>query len=107
VLQQVLVSYADATSALPHVKRTKQEAKARAEEARTKALAGAQFGGLATEYSDEPQSRAVHGFLNSYDPKEWPKAFAAAAAALPVGGVSEVIETDRGFHLIKRSADNP
>jgi len=107
VLQHVLVAYAGAANVPGYVKRTKEEARMRAAEVRKRALKGEQFTGLATEYSDDPPTREVHGFLNSYQPSAWPKAFVTAAAALPVGGTSDVVETELGFHVIQRSEDLP
>jgi len=104
-LQHVLVAYAGAVDAPGHVKRTKEDARVRAAEVRTKSLAGEPFSGLATEYSDDPTARDVRGHLNQYRTGVWPTPFDATAAALPVKGTSEVIETVRGFHVIRRDED--
>lgn len=99
----ILVQYAGATRAAPSITRTKDEAKKRIQEVATKASAGADFAQLAVEYSDEPSAATRRGALGSFRRNAMVKPFADAAFALKVGEVSGVVETDFGFHLIKRS----
>jgi parvulin-like peptidyl-prolyl isomerase len=87
--------------AKPEISRSKEEAQKRAEEVRKKAAAGADFGKLAGEYSDGP-SGPKGGSLGSFSRGSMVKPFADAAFSLEAGGVSEVVETRFGFHVIKR-----
>lgn len=80
----------------------KAAARQKAEDVRAKAVApGADFAALAREFSTCPSS-ARGGDLDFF-PREGAmvEPFAAAAFALPVGGTSEVVETDFGFHVIR------
>lgn len=75
--------------------------RARAEELRRKASAGADFAGLAREFSEDPASREQGGQLPTFTRNSHPKAFDDAAFALKPGAISQVVETDYGFHVIK------
>jgi parvulin-like peptidyl-prolyl isomerase len=77
--------------------------RARAEELRRKASAGADFAALARESSDDPSSRESGGDLGTFTRNSHPRAFDDAAFALKPGAVSNVVQTDFGFHIIKVS----
>lgn len=79
----------------------------RAEELRRKAAAGADFGALARESSDDPSSRQRGGDLGSFTRDSHARAFDEAAFALKPGAISPVVQTDFGFHVIKVSAREP
>lgn len=83
-------------------KRSKDEARARAEEARAKALAGADFAKLAAEYSDDPSVGGNGGDLGFFGHNAMVKPFEEAAFALKKPGeLSEPVETQFGFHVIR------
>jgi parvulin-like peptidyl-prolyl isomerase len=75
--------------------------RARAEELKRKARAGADFAQLARQHSDDPSSREKGGDLGSFTRNSHPRAFDDAAFALKPGTVGEVVETDYGYHVIK------
>ena len=96
----VLVAYKDVDS---KVTRTKEEAKARAEELRKQIIdEGKDFAEVARENSDGP-SNVKGGDLGEFEFGAMVPPFSEAAFALEVGAVSEVVETNFGFHLIKRN----
>lgn len=64
---------------------------------------GADFGDLAKEHSDCPSGRQG-GALGSFGRGMMVPEFEEAAFALEVGETSGVVETDFGFHLIRRTA---
>lgn len=64
---------------------------------------GADFGELAKEHSDCPSGRRG-GDLGSFGRGMMVPEFEEAAFALEVGETSGVVETDFGFHLIRRTA---
>lgn len=100
---QILVTYKGATGAPPTVTRSREEAKKRAEEALQKILDQKEnFEQLVATYSDDPVSRASGGAIGNFERNVMPQAFSDAAFALPVGGISGLIETPRGFYIIRR-----
>lgn len=83
-------------------RRSEEEAQKRAEEVRSKALAGADFAALAKEFSDDPSSEANKGDLGNFARGRMVKPFEDAAFALQKpGDVSAVIRSPFGFHVIK------
>ena len=101
----VLVAYKGATRAAPTVTRTKDQAKKRAQEVlkKSKGKKPIDFAALAKEYSDDPGSGPRGGELGTFPRAAMVKPFADAAFALKPGEVSEIVETDFGFHVIKRT----
>lgn len=101
----ILISYEGATRARATVRRSREEARARAEMVRDKVLEGEDFNALAREYSDDP-SGPRGGFLGGFTRGAMVQPFEDAAFRLPVGGVSAVVETEYGFHVIRREPLN-
>lgn len=88
------------------VTRTRDEARARANECLAKIRGGADFDKLVGEYSDEPGAadrKDGPGYLGVFEKERMVPQFADAAFALEVGEVSEVVETPFGFHIIQRT----
>ena len=84
----------------------KAEAKKKAEEIREKALAGEDFAALATEYSEGP-TKEKGGDLGFFGRGQTVKPFEEAAFALEPGGLSEVVLTQFGYHIIKLEEKRP
>jgi peptidyl-prolyl cis-trans isomerase C len=83
-------------------KRTPEEALKLAQETRAKILAGADFGALAKELSDDPSAQRNNGHLDYFDKAQMDPAFSEAAFALKnVGDVSEPVRSSFGYHLIR------
>jgi uridylate kinase len=102
--QHVLVAYKGAAKCPRDVIRTKEQARARAEDARAKALEGKmEFGEVAQVYSDDPNGKERLGSLGKIKRDSVVKQFADVAFALHVDEISPVIETQFGFHVIKRN----
>jgi parvulin-like peptidyl-prolyl isomerase len=81
--------------------RTRGEACLRAQAAREKLLAGADWSEVSKEFSDG--GGATEGKLGSVSKEQLDPTFAAAAFALDAGELSHVVETERGFHVIART----
>jgi len=79
---------------------TKADAKARAEAARKRATGGEDFAALATELSEGP-SAPNGGDLGFFSADRMVKPFSDAAFALEPGAISQVVETQFGYHVIK------
>ncbi len=101
--RHILVMHAQSKSKPPSVTRSRDQARARAEQVVAKIGRGASFEELVNEYSDEPGSAERKGDLGLFDRAQMVKPFADAAFSLQVGQVSGIVETPFGFHVIKRT----
>ncbi|HVY27415.1 MAG TPA: peptidylprolyl isomerase [Polyangiaceae bacterium] len=99
----VLIQYKGSLRAAPTVTRSKDEAKKLAADISAKAKKGQDFAALAKQYSDEPGAKDRAGSLGKFGKGQMVKPFEDAAFALKPGEVSGVVETDFGFHVIKRT----
>jgi peptidyl-prolyl cis-trans isomerase NIMA-interacting 1 len=99
----ILVAYGGATRAKPTVTRSKEEARTLAARLATEARQpGTDFSKLARDSSDGP-SGIEGGALPKFGRQQMVKPFSDAAFALQPGEISEVVETNFGFHIIKRT----
>lgn len=101
--QHVLIAYRGAKNAPAGVKRSKAAAKTLAEEVATKAKAGSDFSALVQEYSEDPGTKDRLGSVGKFTPDKMVKPFSDAAFKLGVDEVSAPVETEFGFHVIKRN----
>lgn len=101
--RHLLVMYAGSMRAEASLVRTKDEARARAEEARRKIVAGTSFEDAVRLYSDEPGAAGRGGDLGLFPPGRMVPTFESGLLATPVGQLSTVVETPFGFHVIERS----
>jgi parvulin-like peptidyl-prolyl isomerase len=102
-VKHVLVKYKGAKNAPATIARSRAEACLRAVEARDKLRGGADFDAVVKEYSDEAGAATRGGSLGTVERKEVAKAFADAAFELRLDEMSDVVETEFGFHLILRN----
>jgi peptidyl-prolyl cis-trans isomerase C len=85
---------------------TVAEARVKAEQARQRALAGEDFAELARELSEGP-SAPNGGDIGFIAKGQTAPTFTAAAFALQPGGISPVVRTEFGFHVIKVEEKRP
>ena len=78
----------------------REAARSALEKLREQASSGSDFAALAREHSEDPGSAANGGEL-TISPGETVPEFEKAAFALAPGGISPVIETQFGFHVIE------
>ena len=97
----ILIMYEGSMRAPENITRTKEEARVFAEELLQRVKDGADFQELAKEFSDGPSS-VNGGVLSPFGRGKMMPAFEEAAFALDKGEVSGIVETDFGFHIIKR-----
>ena len=79
----------------------KDTARVEAEALLVRVQAGEDFATLATEFSDDPGTRELGGDLGWFRRGRMVREFEDAAFNMLPGEVSDVIETDFGFHIIK------
>lgn len=100
--RHILVGY-EGASRSEVTGRTREEAEALARQIREEVLADpSRFAEIAREKSDGP-SAPQGGDLGEFGPGVMAKAFEDAAFNLEVDGVSDVVETEFGFHIIQRT----
>lgn len=101
-LAEIVVAFAGAGGAPAGVARTREEAAARAREAREAlSVPGAKFADVAAKYSDAP-SRARGGIVGRVSRGLLPPALDAAAFALEAGRISDPVEMPAGFTILRR-----
>ncbi len=100
-LSHILIAYKGATEASASVTRTKEQALALAKEIKAKIDGGASFADLAKTQSDGATSKEKGGNLGAVQRGEWPPAFDSAAFSLASGKVSDPVETQYGYHIIR------
>jgi peptidyl-prolyl cis-trans isomerase SurA len=66
-----------------------------------RARAGEDFAKLAREFSDSPGAAANGGQVGLRSADRYPPLFVQATQALPEGGVSDLVRSGAGFHVIK------
>jgi len=82
--------------------RSEEDAKKQIDTIKAEVDGGADFAALAAEHSDCP-SRMQGGDLGAFGRGMMVPEFETAAFALETGKVSDVVQTDFGYHLIHRT----
>ena len=96
----ILISHAEAQGASSQL--TKEDAMAKIEDLKTQLASGKEFEELAREFSDCP-SAGQGGDLGTFGRGAMVPAFDQAAFDLDTNAVSDVVETEFGYHLIHRT----
>ncbi len=98
----ILIRYVGTLRASADVTRSKAEARAIAEKVVKKAKAGANFGALADEYTEDPSGKGRGGKLSPFGRGAMVPEFDKAVFSMGPGDVSDIVETPFGFHIIHR-----
>ncbi len=96
--RHILVAYEGAQRSTSTI--TKEEAYAEIQELQSRIAAGESLEELAPEHSD-CSSASKGGDLGEFGTGMMAAPFEEAAFALPIGGISDIVETDFGYHLIE------
>lgn len=91
-----------AGSARSTATRTQTEAQAQIQAIKAQIDGGADFAELARKHSDCPSGKSG-GDLGSFGRGQMVGPFEQAAFGLPVGGTSGIVETQFGYHVIRRT----
>lgn len=73
----------------------------RARSVAQRARQGDDFSALVTTFSDAPDRSSNGGIMGLRPLSRYPELFVQAVAKLPVGGVSDVVRSGAGFHVLK------
>jgi foldase protein PrsA len=79
----------------------KQAIRKKMEEILARARRGEDFAGLAKEYSEDPGSKNNGGLYENFGRGQMVKPFEEAAFSVPVGQISDIVETQYGYHIIQ------
>jgi parvulin-like peptidyl-prolyl isomerase len=79
----------------------KAEARKKIEDILARAKKGEDFATLAKEFSEDPGSKDKGGLYEDFGRGKMVKPFEDAAFSVPVGGISGVVETAYGYHILK------
>jgi parvulin-like peptidyl-prolyl isomerase len=108
--EEILESYQqDKTASVRHILLTttgkneeeKQEIRQKMEEILKEARQGGDFAQLAKKYTEDPGSRESGGLYQDFGRGKMVKSFEDASFSVPVGKISDIVETQYGYHIIK------
>jgi len=100
---------ADKTASVRHIllltqgktDKEKTEIHKKMEEILARAKAGEDFAELAKKYTEDPGSKDNGGLYENFGRGKMVKPFEDASFSVPVGGISNIVETTYGYHIIK------
>jgi len=79
----------------------KREILTKMEEILAKAKSGEDFAELATQYTEDRGSKANGGLYENFPKGKMVPSFEEAAFTVPIGEISEIVETPYGYHILK------
>ena len=79
----------------------KKAIRKRMEQILARAQAGEDFSALAKEYSEDPGSKDNGGLYEDFTRGDMIKPFEDAAFSVPIGRISDIVETQYGYHILK------
>ena len=78
----------------------KVEAHKKMEELLARARNGEDFAALAKEYTEDPGSKENGGLYEDFERGAMVKPFEDAAFSVPIGEISDIVETNYGYHIL-------
>ena len=79
----------------------KEEIRTKMEAILNRARADENFAELAKEYTEDPGSKNTGGLYENFPKGQMVKPFEEAAFSLPIGEISDIVETQYGYHILK------
>jgi foldase protein PrsA len=79
----------------------KEEIRKKMEGILARAKKGEDFAVLAKEYTEDPGSKDKGGLYENFPKGQMVKPFEDAAFSLPIGEISDIVETRYGYHILK------
>jgi parvulin-like peptidyl-prolyl isomerase len=79
----------------------KAEARKKMEDLLARARGGEDFAELAREHTEDPGSKESGGLYEDFTRGRMVKPFEDAAFSVPVGEISDIVETQYGFHILQ------
>ncbi|MET0284822.1 MAG: peptidylprolyl isomerase [Polyangiales bacterium] len=98
----ILIRYKGALRTTPDVVRSKEDARKLADQVVKKLQGGADWATTANDYTEDPSGKGQGGKLGTFPKGRMVPEFDTKVFALAPGGVSDVVETGFGYHIIKR-----
>jgi len=99
----ILVAWAGSRDCPPTVTRSREDALERARQIAVMLRTGrGEFGALARKYSDDATAVRNEGYLGAFRRGEMDPLFEVTVFKLTPGAVSEPIETEYGWHIVRR-----
>jgi hypothetical protein len=102
IARHVLVQWMGCKRADSNIVRSKDQARAVAQDVLRRLKAGEDFARVVLDFSDEPGAGRRGGSLPPFGRGTMDKAFEDAAFALAPGELSGIVESEFGFHVIQR-----
>ncbi|GMX66142.1 hypothetical protein Elgi_54130 [Paenibacillus elgii] len=99
-VRHILIGFKDAEGK----ERSKDDAKKQALDIAGKLKNGEDFAALAKQYTDDPGSKDSGGLYENQPVTDWTEAFRKAAVELELNKISEPIETEYGYHIMRVEA---
>lgn len=96
-VRHILIGFEDAQGK----ERTKEEAKAKAQQIVDKLRSGADFAELAKKESEDPGSKDNGGLYKDAPINQWVEPFKKATKELSLDSISDPVETTFGYHIIR------
>lgn len=100
--RQILCQYNGSKYAPNTMIRTRKQARSRAEKALERARRGMDFSDLARSLSDDPKASKTGGDLGELGRGQLPTGLEDVAFRLHQDEISEIVETEYGFHILQR-----
>lgn len=97
-VRHVLIGFTDSKT---QKERKKEDALKLAKEVKTKLDGGADFAAIVKEYSDDTNSVADGGLFKDAPVANWVDSFKEATKTLPLNKISDPVESQFGYHIIK------